>query len=103
MGQLDVSIIDDLPGFVQGEQYTISKAERIKTERLSFDGVRVVAKTKKGEDHAEMLWFRDRVGARTKLGAFVTEFGTDTNAWLGKKFEVVTWTEGNREITALTR
>jgi hypothetical protein len=53
---------------------------------------------KNKREYATMLWFRDTVGPRSKLGAFIVVLGTDISKWVGKKIKIVSWTDRNREI-----
>jgi hypothetical protein len=98
---IDVGIVKPLPPFSEGLTATIVKAEKIKTQRMGYKGVRVVVEDEKGNQYGEMLWIREQVGTRTKLGTFLTALGNDTRNWIGKKIHVITWKPKDREIEAL--
>jgi hypothetical protein len=86
------------PSFEVGGVYTITQVEQVKTALRGFEGLRVTAVDEDGEEHAEMLWLRETVGNTSKLGAFVSVLGDDTDNWIGKRIRIVSWTPKNRQI-----
>lgn len=54
------------------------------TDVRSLSGVRVDLLTQKAEEGSVMLWKRAVTGPRSKLGAFITVLGSNTDKWLHK-------------------
>jgi hypothetical protein len=98
---IDVGVIKPLPPFSEGLVGTIIRAEKVKTQRMGYDGVRVIVQDEKGNQYGEMLWIREQVGTRTKLGAFIVALGNDTRKWLMKKIRIVSWKPKDRAIEVL--
>jgi len=112
MVKLEANITKPTPDFHEGLSGTISKVEVIKTQLKGYDGVRVVLSNTNCEecgkaqgldtnDHAGMLWLRDNVGQKSKLGAFIIALGDDTDNWVGKKIVIKTWQSKARAIQVL--
>ncbi len=97
----DVKLAEQLPPFSEGLTITITRAERIKTLQRGFDGVRVVGKDENGVEYGEVLWVRPTIGAKSKLGAFVTELGKNLNEWVGKTITITRWRQKDREIQVI--
>jgi len=100
---INVGIVKPLPPFFEGLVGTIIRAEKVKTMRMGYNGVRVVVQDEKGNQYGEMLWIRDQVGTRTKLGTFITALGNDTRKWINKKIRIVSWKPKDRAIEVLER
>ena len=110
--------VKSLPAFHPDLTCQILSAEQLKTPQRGFEGIRVRAKayncaihtlteedkekSKDGADHSEMLWTRPEVGVTSKLGAFMSELGDDTDAWIGKWIKVTKWAVKDREIETTT-
>jgi hypothetical protein len=112
MVKLTANITKPLPNFHEGLSGTISKVEVIKTQLRGYEGVRVVLSNTNCEEcgkmqnldtneHADMLWLRDNVGQKSKLGAFIIALGDDTDNWVGKKIVIKTWQSKVRAIQVL--
>jgi len=112
MVKLEANITKPTPDFHEGLSGTISKVEVIKTQLKGYDGVRVVLSNTNCEecgkaqgldtnDHAAMLWLRDNVGQKSKLGTFIIALGDDTDNWVGKKIVIKTWQSKARAIQVL--
>jgi len=112
MVKLEANITKPMPNFHEGLSGTISKAEVIKTQLRGYDGVRVVLSNTNCEEcgrtqgletneHADMLWLRDNVGQKSKLGAFIIALGDDTDTWVGKRIVIKTWQSKVRAIQVL--
>jgi len=85
--------------FYEGLVGEIKTAEVLKTAVSGYDGVRVtVEEAGTGEKYAEMLWIRGFVGLKSKLGAFISELGDNTDSWVGKTIRIVRWKEKDRQI-----
>jgi len=83
-----------------GPVYTIVETERFRSPRQNYEGLRVsFSKGKKKDVVAQtVIWIRNVYGPRSKIGAFVAKLGTKHKAWVGKKVQLIAWTEANREI-----
>ena len=98
---IDVGVIKPQPPFSEGLVGTIVKAEKVKTMRMGYDGVRVILEDEQKNQYGEMLWLREQVGTRTKLGAFIITLGNDIRKWIGKKIRIVSWKPKDRKIEVL--
>ena len=87
-----------LPGLV-GE---IIATEEVKTQVQGYTGIRCRVKTLEGEEYGEMLWERPEVGVKSKIGAFMSVFGTETDLWLHKWVRILKWEQKDREIEETT-
>jgi hypothetical protein len=110
--------VKSLPAFHPDLTCQILSAEQLKTPQRGFEGIRVRAKafncaihalsaddlknSKDQADHSEMLWTRPEVGVTSKLGAFISELGDDTDVWIGKWIKVTKWAVKDREIETTT-
>lgn len=81
-----------------GMPYTILTAEVVQTEKAAYNGIRVGLVDKNKDDGSVMLWHRAVTSPRSKLGAFITLLGDDTDKWLGQKIVFKDWQEGARVI-----
>jgi len=93
----DVKLAERRP-FYEGLEGVIVQAEEVKTLIRGYNGIRVTIKDDNGVEYSEMLWKRPEVGTRSKLGAFMTELGDDTDEWIGKRIKILVWKEKAREI-----
>ena len=98
MPKIKAEIVETPPEPTEGKTYEIISAEIIKTQRSSWDGVRVGLKDDKGNEAATVLWLRDKTTPIAKLGAFISVLGNDTDTWLHKRITIVKWTSRNRQI-----
>jgi len=109
MVKLNINITKPLPPFHEGLAGTISKVEIIKTQLRGYEGIRVIlsdtnceecgkAKGLDTNEHGDMLWLRESVGQKSKLGAFVLTLGNDTDNWIGKRIVIKTWQSKSRSI-----
>lgn len=81
-----------------GKEYEITNVEDVTTEVSFYKGLRVQLLTKKAEEGSIMLWSRPITSPKSKLGAFITLLGSDTDKWLHKKIKIVDWRQGARII-----
>lgn len=82
----------------EGKEYEIASVEQVKTQLRGLDGLRVTCVDQDGEQATTMLWLRDTVSANSKLGAFITALGNNTDDWEGKIIYTRFWRDRNREI-----
>jgi len=99
--KIPVKLAQRLPTIEEGGIYEITKAEMVTTIVRGFKGVRVTLKDEKGNEYAEMLWIREVVGPRSKLGAFIEALGDELTKWVGKKIFISRWRSGDRYIEVL--
>ena len=98
MPKIKAEIVETPPEPTEGKTYEIISAKIIKTQRSSWDGVRVGLKDDKDNDAATVLWLRDRTTTNSKLGTFLNLLGNDTDQWLHKRITIVKWTARSRQI-----
>jgi len=99
MDEIDVEIIRRMPEPEEGHTYRIEKVEHVKTPIQGLEGWRVTLKdVNDGSLHATMLWKREKVGERSKLGAFLSTLGNRTSEWIGKTVEFVSWKPRSRNL-----
>lgn len=90
-----------LPGeeaIKRGVPYQIVVVEPFTSEVQKFVGQRVVLEDKKGKQLAIALWEREVAGLKSKLGAFLTVLGDDTDTWAKKTIVFLKWAERDRQI-----
>jgi hypothetical protein len=99
MPKIKVEIAESLPEPVEGHIYVIGEAELFTSAVRGYKGLRVPMKDVDGNDEVvAALWMREVAGEKSKLGAFISVLGDDTDSWTGKKIQVVAWRQGNRKI-----
>jgi len=99
MGKIDSEVVKDLPEIEPGKSYRVTDADVTETIVRQYHAVVVFCeRVPDGVEHNTMLWIQKVVGERTKLGTFLKVLGNDTDKWKGKVFEVVKWSEKDREI-----
>jgi len=96
--KIATQLADEVPKPQEGQTYTIKKVESVTTQVRQFAGIRVELKGRGDENVVDVLWAREVAGANSKLGAFMTALGKDTDDWIGKKVRFVAWGERNRQI-----
>jgi len=105
MVKLNTKISKPLPTFHVGLIGKISKVEVVKTKLRGLDAVRVVLSDTNCEEsndgsneHSDVLWLRERVSKNSKLGAFISVLGDDTDKWIGRTIVFDRWQEKDRKI-----
>jgi len=105
MVKLNTKISKPLPNFHVGLIGKISSVEVVKTKLRGLDALRVVLSDtncdESGDDsneHADVLWLREKVSKNSKLGAFITVLGDDTDKWIGHIIVFDKWAEKDRKI-----
>ena len=81
-----------------GETYEIVNVEEVTTDVSAYKGLRVQLLTKKAEEGTIMLWRRPVTTPRSKLGAFISLLGDNTDKWLHKWIKFADWRIGARSI-----
>lgn len=95
----------------EGETYTITGTEEVKTQVQGFNAIRVLLHSEKKpeEEYAAMLWMRETAGLKSKLGAFLDAFtkalgedeALDTSNWKDHEIRIISWKPKNREIAVI--
>lgn len=102
MTTLNSELYEDLPDIVTGKIYRVLKAEVITTPKQGYEAVEVeLEDVPTGVKHGAMLWIEERLGRKTKAGSFILALGKDTNKWIGKTIEIVSWSDKEREVKLL--
>jgi len=78
--------------------YMVNDIETVITERQNFEGHRVELLDIKGKTGSVMLWSRPVTSPKSKLGAFITLLGSNTDKWLRKWIVFKAWEQNNRNI-----
>lgn len=98
MPEINVKVVEQLPEPLEGQIYTIEEAQVITTSVRSYKGIRVTMTDTQNRKHGTMLWLREEPGSQSKIGAFASALGSNTDAWIGKKVQFVSWRQGNRKL-----
>ena len=80
-------------GIQRGGKYQIISAEEIVT-RNNLVGVRVTMRSRDINDHreyGETLWPAEQTSASSKWGCFVAALQSNTDTWVNKWIEVISW------------
>jgi len=85
----------------EGVPYEITDVEEVTTDVQSLSGIRVTLLSVKAEEGNVMLWQRKVTGVRSKLGAFITALGSDTDKWLHKWVVLEPWQLRNNVVTVV--
>jgi hypothetical protein len=93
---VNVKIVERKPEPPIGQVLTITNVESIKTTK--GDGIRVTFQDSYNNEYNTMLWVKEQVGSKSKLGAFITTLGLNENEWVGKKIKIVAWGKADRQI-----
>jgi len=102
MPKINVEIAEQLPEPVEGHTYTIGEPELFTSQVRGYKGLRVPMTEDDGTQVVAALWMRDVAGEKSKLGAFITALGGDTDTWTAKKVKIVSWRASNRVIQVVS-
>lgn len=78
--------------------YEVNNVEDVTTEVGAYSGIRVTLLDMEGNMGTVMLWKRPVTSPKSKLGAFVSLFGSNTDRWLRKWIIFRGWSLNNRVI-----
>ena len=81
-----------------GVKYHIDNVETVITEISAYNGIRVLLADEKKNEGTVMLWKRPVTTPKSKLGAFITLLGSNTDKWLGQKIIFRDWRPGARLV-----
>jgi hypothetical protein len=97
--EIDAELVKRLPEPEEGKVYRIESVEYVETPLQGLKGWRVTLRdVSTGTMHATMLWKRERVGSKSKLGCFIAVLGNQTDNWTGKTVRFVSWKPKDRKI-----
>jgi hypothetical protein len=102
MPEIPVEIAEQLPEPKENETYTIQEVETFTSQVRAYKGLRVKMVTAQNEVAVSALWLRQVAGKKSKLGAFVTALGNNTDNWVNRRIRIVAWRDKNREIQLVT-
>ena len=97
MPKINAKFVENKP-FFPGLVGEIVAAEEVKTAVSGYNGVRCRIKGDNEIEYGEMLWIRAEVGTKSKLGAFMSVFGSDTDLWLKKRVRILRWADKDRDV-----
>lgn len=99
MPKLKVEIAESLPEPLENHIYVIGEPELFTSQVHGWKGLRVpMTDVSDASAVVAALWMRDVAGENSKLGAFISVLGDDSDSWTGKKIQIVSWRLGNRKI-----
>lgn len=98
MPELPTKVAEQFPEPLEGRTYTITGVEMFTSKVQSYKGLRVTMVDDPGNMVVAPLWLRDEAGQRSKLGAFITALGANTDNWINKKIKFLSWRPKDREI-----
>jgi hypothetical protein len=102
MPKIQTKVAESMPDLSEGGEYQIKTAEAVDTQQNHWKGIRLGVTDSENIEYAAMLWFPKDMEKGTadysKLGAFVSVFGDDTDNWISKYFRVESWKSKNNEI-----
>ena len=81
--------------------YEIINVEELTTDVQSLSGIRVSLLNQKGGEGNVMLWKRKVTGTSSKLGAYITALGSNTDMWLHKWVVHEPWQIRNNVLTVV--
>jgi len=97
--EIDVELIERLQEPEEGKVYQIESVEYIETPLQRLKGWRVTLReVSTGTLYSTILWKKEHVGSRSKLGCFIAVLGNKTENWTGKVVRFVSWKLKDRMI-----
>jgi len=90
-----------LPGdeaIEEGKTYKILEVQEFTSQLQGFAGYRVILDAGKNDKLSIPLWKRSQIGRKSKLGAFVSVLGSNTDDWIDKTVRFITWQPRRRQI-----
>lgn len=98
--ELGVDVVEGGDDIEVNVPYEIVNVEDVTTDVSFYKGVRVELVSAKAEMGTVMLWKRGKVGTQSKLGAFITLLGSNTDNWLHKWVVFQAWEKNRRHVLA---
>ncbi len=101
MPKIETEVREGADDVNEGVAYEIINVEEVTTDVQSLSGIRVSLKDKKGEEGNVMLWKRKVTGTASKLGAYISSLGDNTDKWLHKWVVHEPWQLRNNILTVV--
>jgi len=90
-----------LPGdeaIEEGKIYKVVEVQKIDQRVRGFPGYDVILDGGRNTRLSVSLWSKERIGRRSKIGAFVLVLGRNTDDWIGKQIRFIAWQPRKRQI-----
>lgn len=98
---IDTDVREGADDVTVGIPYEIINVENIDTDVQHLSGIRVSLQDQKGGEGNVMLWKRKVTGTSSKLGAYITALGNNTDKWLHKWVVHEPWQIRNNALTVV--
>jgi len=98
---VDTEVREGADDVNEGIPYEIVNVESIDTDVQHLSGIRVSLQDQKGGEGNVMLWRRKVTGTSSKLGAYITALGNNTDKWLHKWVIHEPWQVRNNVLTVV--
>ena len=98
---VDTEVREGADDVTVGIPYEIVNVENIDTDVQHLSGIRVSLQDQKGGEGNVMLWKRKVTGTCSKLGAYITSLGNNTDKWLHKWVIHEPWQVRNNVLTVV--
>ena len=99
--KLDTEVREGADDVTEGIAYEIVNVEPLTTDVQNLSGIRVSLLSAKAGEGNVMLWQRKVTGKASKLGAYITALGADTDKWLHQWVVHDTWQIRNNVLTVV--
>lgn len=96
--ELGVDVVEGGDDVELNVPYEIVNVEEVTTDVSFYKGIRVEMTSAEAKMGSVMLWKRGVVGTGSKLGAFITLLGSNTDYWLHKWLIFRGWEKNKRHI-----
>lgn len=101
MPKIDTEVREGADDVVEGVPYEIVNVEEVETDVQNLLGIRVSLLDQKAGEGNVMLWKRKITGTTSKLGAYITTLGNNTDSWLHKWVIHETWKPRNNVLVVI--
>jgi len=83
--------------------YVVTNVEEVTVNTPSgpMSGFRVSLKDDNANSYSTMLWDKETASKKSKIGAFVSALGPDTDAWINHRVLFSSWAEKDRVVKDL--
>lgn len=105
MPKINTKVAETQPDLSEDGEYEVVTVESMKTIQNNWPAIRIACKDAEGIEFVAMAWLPKDMSQGTadysKLGAFMSKMGDDTDSWVGKKFRVDEWKAKHNEIAII--
>jgi len=98
---IDTEVREGADDVQVGVFYEIVNVEELTTDVQFLSGIRVSLQDQKGGEGNVMLWKRKVTGTGSKLGAYITALGSNTDKWLHKWVVHEPWQTRSNVLTVV--